>query len=119
VKRSNHDKAQMSIIGSYFLIYVLIVGSSDSDMMQLNPMRGFMGHNRGLPGLRGVEHIGFTVPDIEEASRFFIDVIGCEQVYSLGPIKDDISMFPPAAACGNCASFAVGSALTSRYSNMR
>lgn len=46
--------------------------------------------NIGLPGLRGVEHIGFTVPDLEQASRFFIEVIGCEQVYSLGPIADDV-----------------------------
>lgn len=42
----------------------------------------------GLPGLRGVEHVGFTVPDIDEATRFFTDVIGCEHVYSLGPIAD-------------------------------
>ncbi|MCW4590007.1 VOC family protein [Gluconacetobacter entanii] len=41
----------------------------------------------GLPGLRGVEHVGFTVPDIEEATSFFVDVIGCEQVYSLGPFR--------------------------------
>ncbi|GAB2756936.1 VOC family protein [Sinomonas soli] len=39
----------------------------------------------GLPGLRGTEHIGFTVPDLDEAERFFVDVIGCERVYSLGP----------------------------------
>jgi catechol 2,3-dioxygenase-like lactoylglutathione lyase family enzyme len=38
-----------------------------------------------LPGLRGTEHIGFTVPDLEEAERFFVDIIGCEKVYSLGP----------------------------------
>lgn len=42
----------------------------------------------GIPGLRGVEHIGFTVPDIEQATRFFVDVIGCEHAYSLGPIED-------------------------------
>lgn len=43
-----------------------------------------------LPGLRGTEHIGFTVPDLDEAERFFVDVIGCEKVYSLGPfIRDD------------------------------
>ncbi|NHN86604.1 VOC family protein [Acetobacter musti] len=41
----------------------------------------------GLPGLRGVEHIGFTVPDIDEATRFFVDIIGCEYVYSLGPFQ--------------------------------
>lgn len=42
----------------------------------------------GIPGLRGVEHIGFTVPNLDEATHFFVDVIGCEYVYSLGPIAD-------------------------------
>jgi glyoxylase I family protein len=40
---------------------------------------------QGIPGLRGAEHVGFTVPDIEEAHRFFVDVIGCDYVYTLGP----------------------------------
>lgn len=44
----------------------------------------------GIPGLRGTEHIGFTVPDLDQAERFFVDVIGCELVYSLGPfVRDD------------------------------
>ena len=43
----------------------------------------------GLPDLVGTEHIGFTVPNIEAATRFFVDVIGCEHIYSLGPFKDD------------------------------
>ncbi|MDJ0324631.1 VOC family protein [Cryobacterium sp. PH31-AA6] len=42
-----------------------------------------------IPGLRGTEHIGFTVPDIDEADDFFVGVIGCERVYSLGPYRDD------------------------------
>lgn len=42
---------------------------------------------RGLPGLLGTEHIGFTVPDLEQATRFFVDVIGCEFVYALGPFE--------------------------------
>lgn len=42
-----------------------------------------------LPGLRGTEHIGFTVPDLAEADDFFVDVIGCERVYSLGPFVHD------------------------------
>ncbi len=46
-------------------------------------------HAGGIPGLRGVEHIGFTVPDIEQATSFFVGVIGCEYVYSLGPFADD------------------------------
>lgn len=43
----------------------------------------------GIPGLRGTDHIGFTVPDLEEATRFFVDVIGCEVFYDLGPFSSD------------------------------
>ena len=43
----------------------------------------------GIPGLRGTEHIGFTVPDLDQAEKFFVDVIGCELVYSLGPFKSE------------------------------
>jgi catechol 2,3-dioxygenase-like lactoylglutathione lyase family enzyme len=42
-----------------------------------------------LPGLRGVDHIGFTVPDLEEATTFLVDVLGCEYLYSLGPFQAD------------------------------
>ncbi|CDX13154.1 conserved hypothetical protein [Mesorhizobium plurifarium] len=43
----------------------------------------------GLPGLRGTDHIGFTVPDLDEAVRFFVEVIGCEPFYELGPFRSD------------------------------
>jgi len=43
----------------------------------------------GLPGLRGVDHIGLTVPDLEEATRWLVDVLGCEYLYTLGPYCDD------------------------------
>src|SRR5262245_44055432 len=43
----------------------------------------------GLPGLTGVDHIGFTVPDLEQAARFLVDVLGCEYMYTLGPYRDD------------------------------
>jgi glyoxylase I family protein len=46
---------------------------------------------KGLPGLSRVDHIGFTVPDLEEASGFLIDVLGCEYMYSLGPFRHDDS----------------------------
>jgi glyoxylase I family protein len=38
-----------------------------------------------LPGMTGVDHIGFTVPDLDEARAFLVDVLGCEYLYSLGP----------------------------------
>lgn len=44
---------------------------------------------KGLPGLRGVEHIGVTVPDVEEAEQFFVEVLGCQRVYSLGPFQSE------------------------------
>ena len=42
-----------------------------------------------LPGATGVDHIGFTVPDLEQARAFLIDVLGCEYMYSLGPFVHD------------------------------
>ena len=42
---------------------------------------------RGMPGLRGTDHIGFTVPDLEQAVDFFVNVIGCEPFYELGPFE--------------------------------
>ncbi len=42
-----------------------------------------------LPGIRGTDHIGFTVPNLEEAIDFFVNVIGCDYLYSLGPVLSD------------------------------
>ncbi len=43
----------------------------------------------GLPGLRGVDHFGFTVPDLDQARAFLVEVLGCEYLYSLGPFERD------------------------------
>ena len=45
--------------------------------------------DNGLPGLRGTDHIGFTVPNLDEAVDFFVNVIGCEAFYDLGPFQFD------------------------------
>ncbi|MEU6537121.1 VOC family protein [Streptomyces sp. NPDC047000] len=42
-----------------------------------------------IPGVTGVDHFGVTVPDLEEARAFFVDVLGCEYLYSLGPFQHD------------------------------
>lgn len=39
----------------------------------------------GIPGLRGSDHIGFTVPDIEVAHDFLVRILGATFVYKLGP----------------------------------
>ncbi|MFG3108763.1 nitroreductase/quinone reductase family protein [Streptomyces tendae] len=41
-----------------------------------------------LPGARAVHHIAYTVPDLEQAVTFFVDVIGAELAYRLGPVED-------------------------------
>jgi glyoxylase I family protein len=38
----------------------------------------------GLPGMRGIDHIGVTVPDLDEAERFLVDVLGAEHIFQLG-----------------------------------
>jgi catechol 2,3-dioxygenase-like lactoylglutathione lyase family enzyme len=43
----------------------------------------------GLPGLCGTDHIGFTVPNLEQAVDFFVRVIGCEVFYPMGPVESD------------------------------
>jgi len=43
----------------------------------------------GMPGLLGTDHIGFTVPDLDQAVQFFVEVIGCEAFYDLGPFQSE------------------------------
>ncbi|EKT78295.1 glyoxalase/bleomycin resistance protein/dioxygenase [Rhodococcus opacus M213] len=34
-----------------------------------------------LPGLRWVDHVAFTVPDLDDATRLFTDLLGAEELY--------------------------------------
>lgn len=43
----------------------------------------------GIPGLQRLDHVGFTVPDLDAAHAFLVDVLGCEYLYRLGPLRDD------------------------------
>ncbi|MFG3309473.1 VOC family protein [Streptomyces wuyuanensis] len=40
-----------------------------------------------LPGLTRLDHIGFTVPDLEQAHAWLVDVLGCEYLYAIGPLS--------------------------------
>jgi catechol-2,3-dioxygenase len=44
-----------------------------------------------VPGFRGIDHIGLTVPNLEEAVDFFVNVIGCEDFFlnKAGPFDND------------------------------
>ncbi|HEX3618126.1 MAG TPA: VOC family protein [Solirubrobacteraceae bacterium] len=40
-------------------------------------------------GLRGIDHIGFTVPDLPQAHDFLVDVLGAVHIYTLGGKSSD------------------------------
>ncbi len=44
-----------------------------------------------VAGLRRLDHIGLTVPDLAEAHQFFVDVLGCEFMYRLGPFPASVA----------------------------
>ena len=46
-----------------------------------------------IPGIRGLDHIGVTVPDIEQAVGFFQEVLGCQEAFRFGPFMDDKGTF--------------------------
>ena len=41
----------------------------------------------GMPGMEGAHHVGLTVPNMDDAVRFFVDVVGCEESIKLGAFK--------------------------------
>jgi catechol 2,3-dioxygenase-like lactoylglutathione lyase family enzyme len=43
---------------------------------------------RGIPTARNVEHVAFSVPDLDEAVSFFVEVLGAELLYRVGPFSD-------------------------------
>ncbi len=48
---------------------------------------------QGLPGMRGHDHTGVTVPDMKQAIGFFTDVLGCKAAMTFGPFSDDKGTF--------------------------
>jgi catechol 2,3-dioxygenase-like lactoylglutathione lyase family enzyme len=44
---------------------------------------------RGIPTATNVDHVAYTVPDLDEAVEFFIDVLGADLLYRLDDVKDD------------------------------
>jgi catechol 2,3-dioxygenase-like lactoylglutathione lyase family enzyme len=47
----------------------------------------------GLPGLVGMDHVGLTVPDIDQAVSWFEDVLGCSAPLTFGPFSDPVGTF--------------------------
>jgi catechol 2,3-dioxygenase-like lactoylglutathione lyase family enzyme len=46
------------------------------------------GQGSGIPSSAGVDHVGITVPNLDEAIDFFETGLGCEHIYTAGPFSD-------------------------------
>jgi catechol 2,3-dioxygenase-like lactoylglutathione lyase family enzyme len=51
------------------------------------------GHGAGELGLVGMDHVGLTVPDIDEAVGWFHRVLGCAAPLTFGPFSDPSGTF--------------------------
>jgi len=50
-------------------------------------------HADGMPGMRGHDHTGVTVPDMDQAVKFFTEIVGCKKAMSFGPFSDPKGTF--------------------------
>lgn len=58
-------------------------------LLALLPVAVQTAHAGSLPGMRGADHLGITVPNMDDAVNFFVKVIGCEASFNLGAFKFD------------------------------
>jgi catechol 2,3-dioxygenase-like lactoylglutathione lyase family enzyme len=71
-------KSKLSLVSAGFIVGALAIGG----------ILLAQGKSQGIPGSRGVDHIGMTVPDLDRAIEFFSDALGCEYIYTAGPFSD-------------------------------
>ncbi len=45
-------------------------------------------HQPKVPTMRSVDHVAYTVPDLDEAVAFFVDHFGAELIFTDGPFAD-------------------------------
>ena len=57
------------------------------------PARASQGDGNGQLGLVGMDHVGLTVPDIDEAVSWFREVMGCSAPLTFGPFSDPAGTF--------------------------
>jgi catechol 2,3-dioxygenase-like lactoylglutathione lyase family enzyme len=57
------------------------------------PGASAQGEANGQLGLVGMDHVGITVPDIDEAIAWFEDVMGCVAPLTFGPFSDPTGTF--------------------------
>jgi catechol 2,3-dioxygenase-like lactoylglutathione lyase family enzyme len=61
---------------------LLLAAAALAGLFAVGPVRADQ-----VPGIRGVDHVALTVPDMDQAVAFFTDVLGCSKpAYAMGPM---------------------------------
>jgi catechol 2,3-dioxygenase-like lactoylglutathione lyase family enzyme len=104
----------VSLAGSGVVGVVAVAGLSGEDdhLLALDAITtvatataaGRSGRDRGgIPSVRSVDHVAYTVPDLDEAVDFFVRYLGGELVFRDGPFAGDYMRtklnVDPAASC--------------------
>jgi catechol 2,3-dioxygenase-like lactoylglutathione lyase family enzyme len=69
------------------LVLALVTGATAAQGAQSSPAPP-LDLPAPVPGVLGVDHMGITVPNVREARRWFVDVMGCSAPLSFGPFAD-------------------------------
>jgi catechol 2,3-dioxygenase-like lactoylglutathione lyase family enzyme len=83
-------KAKHSLFGTGFSRLARLAGAA---LLATLPFLASPASADGLPGMRGHDHTGITVPDMGQAISFFTDILGCQRVMAFGPFSDDKGTF--------------------------
>ena len=70
-----------------------VVGVAVPSAPAAGPGSNAPGRANGQLGLEGMDHVGITVPDIDEAIAWFEDVMGCVAPLTFGPFSDPVGTF--------------------------
>ncbi len=84
-----------------FGTYIELISYPDGMAYEQDPSRPLWSPKRNgtdsvstnVPGLLGMDHVGITVPDIDEAIAWFEDVLGCAAPLTFGPFSDPVGTF--------------------------
>jgi catechol 2,3-dioxygenase-like lactoylglutathione lyase family enzyme len=84
-----------------FGTYIELISYPDGMAYERDPSRPLWSPKRNgrdsvattVPTLLGMDHVGITVPDIDAARHWFVDVLGCSSPLSFGPFGDPVGTF--------------------------
>jgi catechol 2,3-dioxygenase-like lactoylglutathione lyase family enzyme len=86
-------RASVIVVTAVCCLVVSVLGLASTPAAAPSPSANAQGQARGLLGLEGMDHVGITVPDIEQAVAWFQNVMGCRTPLTFGPFSDPTGTF--------------------------